>query len=154
MSYEADEGINSTPLTSECYTKWAYFTVSQSTLGSTESCTPGCGVWSQKTEKSWPDKLRYSYWEIFIYHETQWSLLIISFVSFGLEVHEHFNNIWQHDVCEYFCSQVDKTIQYFIIVEKMTLMIDLITAVTWLKYRKIISNQSINWFYKHKLHQS
>ena len=148
MCYEADKGINSTPLTSECYTKWAYFTVSKSTLGSTESCTLGCGVWSEKTEKNWPDKLRYSYWDICIYHETQWSLLILSYASFGLEVHEHFNNIWQQDLIKNtkFHDYRENDIYDWFNNRRYMAEISPIR-------RTIISNQSINWFNKHKLHQ-
>ena len=57
-----------------------------------------------------------------MYHETQWFSSFHT-LQFGSEVHEHFNNIWQHYVGEQIYSFVD---------EKSDILISYIAWLLWL----------------------
>ena len=86
-----------------------------------------------------------------MYHRTQWYLLLllpVSHLVFGSEVHEHFNNIWQHYVSKRFACLLMKKIWYSNISHRLTCIIAFI-HVDYIRQRRFGMNIALNKHQKH-----
>ena len=63
--------------------------------------------------------------------------------KFGSEVHEHFNNIWQHYVDRQICSLLDEKIRYSNISHRLTCIIAFIN-VDYIRHSRFWMNFALN----------